>query len=388
MASGNGGGSRIVGPTALRSALGTALLLGVACGGNSKTNKPEHGDGGNTSGGVSGTGAGATSGSGGEVGGGVGGGTATGGSGDEGGDGGDTDRGGDAGASGTDTGGNGGAAGGAGKGGAGPGGVGGSAGFIIIVGGASGTGGSTGPGLCASTGPALKGVLRDFQPTWMGVQGHPDFEPQVTKPSAINFFNMVETGIVQTRLDTVDRKPVYAHGVEGSNTTIGPAYFPSWFSDVPGVNVSRDYYLEFVESQTMPGIWVFDKAPFLPIDDGPACPFMPQTPCLMGNSRNYPTHNYALSYEFHTRFVYKTGLSFLFSGDDDVWVFVNGSLAIDLGGIHQRSEARLNLDAIAGLVVGEEYPLDFFWAERHVTQSNFRVETTLDLINCAVDVPR
>jgi fibro-slime domain-containing protein len=267
--------------------------------------------------------------------------------------------------------------------------AGGSAGLIIPVGGASGTGGGMNPTTCASTGARLQGVLRDFQPTWMSVQGHPDFEPQVTKPSALNFFNMVETGIVQARIsDAVNRKPLYAHGAEGSNTTIGAAYFPSWFRDVPGVNVTRDYYLEFVESTTTPGIWVFDRAPFLPIDDGPGCPFMPQTPCLLGNSRNYPTHNYALTLEFHTRFVYRAGASFLFAGDDDVWVFVNGSLAVDLGGIHQRTEARLNLDSISGLVVGQEYNLDFFWAERHVTQSNFRIETTLDLINCSIDVPR
>jgi fibro-slime domain-containing protein len=205
----------------------------------------------------------------------------------------------------------------------------------------------------------------------------------------VNFFNMVETGIVQARIsDAANRKPLYAHGAEGSNTTIGPAYFPSWFTDLPGVNMSMDYYLEFVESTTTPGIWVFDRAPFLPIDDGPTCPLMPQTPCLMGNSRNYPTHNYAMTLEFHTRFVYRAGASFFFSGDDDVWVFVNGSLVVDLGGIHQRADARINLDAIAGLAVGQEYNLDFFWAERHVTQSNFRIETTLDLINCTIDVPR
>jgi fibro-slime domain-containing protein len=222
----------------------------------------------------------------------------------------------------------------------------------------------------------------------MGVQGHPDFEPQVTKPSAIDFFNQVETGIVRTSIDAATRKPVYARGAEGSNTTIGPAYFPSWFLDVPNVNVSRDYYLEFVESSVTPGLWVFDRAPFLPIDDGLNCPFVPQTPCLLGNSPNYPTHNYALTYEFHTRFVYRPGMSFLFSGDDDVWVFVNGSLAMDLGGIHQRTEARLDLAESSGLVAGVEYYLDFFWAERHVTASNFRIETTLDLINCAVDVAR
>jgi fibro-slime domain-containing protein len=272
-------------------------------------------------------------------------------------------------------------------------GLGGSGGTIPVGGtssGASGSGGTQGGIQCVGNGAGLRGVLRDFQPTWMGVMGHPDFEPQVTKPTAVNFFNMVERGIVQPRIsDEVNRKPVYAGPATGTNTTIGQAYFPSWFQDTPGANVSIDYTLTFIESTTTPGLYVFDKAPFLPVDDGPNCPVMPQTPCLLGNSRNYNTHNYALTFEFHTKFVYKTGMSFLFSGDDDVWVFVNGALAIDLGGIHQKEGATLNLDsANPPLVVGQEYILDFFWAERHVTQSNFHIETSLDFINCSIDVPK
>jgi hypothetical protein len=30
---------------------------------------------------------------------------------------------------------------------------------------------------------------------------------------------------------------------------------------------------------------------------------------------------------------------------------------------------------------GETYPIDFFFAERHRTQSNFRIETTLEMEN-------
>jgi fibro-slime domain-containing protein len=271
----------------------------------------------------------------------------------------------------------------------------GGAGGVIQVGGTTGNGGTTGAGgtqggiQCVGNGAGLRAVLRDFQPPFNGLMGHPDFEPQLTKPTAINFFNMVETGIVQPRIDEATRKPLYAGGAGGTNTTMGPAYFPSWFKDEPSINMSIDYVLPFVESPMGSGLYVFDKSPFLPVDDGANCPVMPQTPCLMGNSRNYPTHNYALTLEFHTKFVYKPGLSFLFSGDDDVWVFVNGALAIDLGGIHQRTEARLNLDAAQPpLEVGKEYILDFFWADRHVTASNFHVETSLDFINCSIDVPK
>jgi len=268
---------------------------------------------------------------------------------------------------------------------------GGTGGVIPISGttGAGGSGGTQGGIQCVGNGAGLRAVIRDFQPPYMGLMGHPDFEPQLTKPTAINFFNMVERGIVQPRIDEATRKPLYAGGAGGTNTTMGPAYFTSWFTDTPTVNMTLDYVLPFVEEVVGSGIYVFDRAPFLPIDDGPNCPVMPQTPCLMGNSRNYPTHNYSLTLEFHTKFVYKPGLSFRFSGDDDVWVFVNGALAIDLGGIHQRTEATLNLDsAQPPLEVGKEYILDFFWADRHVTQANFRVETSLDFINCSIDVPR
>jgi fibro-slime domain-containing protein len=272
---------------------------------------------------------------------------------------------------------------------------GGGSGLIIGNGGSSGSSGASGSGgtqggiQCVGNGAGLRAVIRDFQPPYMGLMGHPDFEPHLTKPTALNFYNMLEPGIVQPRIDEATRKPLYAGGAAGTNTTMGPAYFPSWFTDTPGVNMSIDYVLTFVEEVMGSGIYVFDRAPFLPIDDGATCPVMPQTPCLMGNSRNYPTHNYALTLEFHTKFVYKPGLSFRFSGDDDVWVFVNGALAIDLGGIHQRTEATLNLDqAQPPLEVGKEYILDFFWADRHVTQANFRVETSLDFINCSIDVPK
>ena len=35
--------------------------------------------------------------------------------------------------------------------------------------------------------------------------------------------------------------------------------------------------------------------------------------------------------EIHQNFIYRKGLKFNFSGDDDVWAFVNDSLRMDLG---------------------------------------------------------
>jgi fibro-slime domain-containing protein len=59
-------------------------------------------------------------------------------------------------------------------------------------------------------------------------------------------------------------------------------------------------------------------------------------------------------------------------------VFINGKLVIDLGGVHGAESATVLLDSL-GLTRGSTYPLDLFFAERHVTGSHFRVDTSLRL---------
>ena len=72
------------------------------------------------------------------------------------------------------------------------------------------------------------------------------------------------------------------------------------------------------------------------------------------------------------------GQIFKFVGDDDVWVFINDQLVIDLGGVHAARTQYVDLSRL-GLVDGETYALDFFFAERHRAQSNFRIVTNLEL---------
>jgi fibro-slime domain-containing protein len=73
-------------------------------------------------------------------------------------------------------------------------------------------------------------------------------------------------------------------------------------------------------------------------------------------------------------------------------VFFNGRLGIDIGGVHAAESAAFDLDANAGkfgLTKGSKYPLDVFHAERHTHASNFRVDTTLEFVNCdKIVIPR
>ncbi len=91
-----------------------------------------------------------------------------------------------------------------------------------------------------------------------------------------------------------------------------------------------------------------------------------------------PPHNFGFTMELHWEFTYQTGLTFEFSGDDDVWVFINGQRVIDLGGIHGTTTAQVNLDNTPlGMNVGQKYKLDLFYAERHVVGSDIEITTNV-----------
>lgn len=93
---------------------------------------------------------------------------------------------------------------------------------------------------------------------------------------------------------------------------------------------------------------------------------------------NTSGHNFGFTMKFQAKFVYIPGQEFEFLGDDDVWVFINNRLVVDIGGQHQEVSGSVNLDTL-GLTPGETYPFHIFYVERHTSSSNFKMRTSMDL---------
>lgn len=200
----------------------------------------------------------------------------------------------------------------------------------------------------------VTGTVRDFQ------MAHPDFERgQIGH----------RTGMVLERLSD-DGKPVFAYEA-GNGIIYSPETFAEWYRDIPGVNQSLPLTISLSNTEANPNIYDYGTPSFFPIDDQ-----------LYGNEGN--VHNYHFTFELHANFTYQGGEVFNFTGDDDVWVFLNGILALDLGGTHGAMSASIDLDSVAaevGLETDGLARFAFFFAERHTTQSNCFISTTITFLD-------
>lgn len=180
---------------------------------------------------------------------------------------------------------------------------------------------------------------------------HPDFGCHMSGAG-------ITYGLVLDTLDA-DRKPQYNPDIPavtgGSNPMITSAEtFAQWFHSVDGVNTTSTGTLPLVEDPPGSGVYKYESTDYVVV----------------------PGQG-SFTSEIHSEFVYEAGQVFTFSGDDDVWIFIDGTLAVDVGGLHTEETGSIDLDTL-GLTPGETYNIDMFHAERCYPVSVFKLQTSID----------
>lgn len=216
----------------------------------------------------------------------------------------------------------------------------------------------------------LKITIRDFD------ESHPDMELDDYDSNGL----MPITGVLETELGE-DGKPVFSNDPDGFYTFEGEESFYDWYHDT---DCNMTFKKEIVIESDLKNPWIFtyNSNEFFPltIDEG-----FGMTP----EAHNPWELNFLFTTEIHLIFQYVVGQWFTFIGDDDLWIFINNKMALDLGGVHRSEEGTIDLDEMAeyfGIDPGIYYHLDIFHAERHTSASNFCIETNIScFISTEVD---
>lgn len=163
-------------------------------------------------------------------------------------------------------------------------------------------------------------------------------------------------------------------GAANTGGVSSAATFAQWFTDVPGTNVSQRAYLSMTKDSS--GVYSFVTSDFTPIDKE-----------MYGNQGVDHNRGFTATIDAQATYSKCTGQFIEYSGSGDAWIFINGKLALDLGGTHAGASQTALLDRL-GLTDGSSVHVQIFYAQRTSNNATFslRTNTVLSTPN-SVGVP-
>ncbi|MEN9309127.1 MAG: hypothetical protein RL173_3059, partial [Fibrobacterota bacterium] len=252
---------------------------------------------------------------------------------------------------------------------------------------------TTTPSLKDCSTDTLKLVMEVFDFKGRGeVGGNPSFQVGGTADNLGTASSGLVKGMVQSSLSTAGL-PVYTgrdsgYQIGGINTIgkgiaggpYGKSTPSNWFDTttlkaaVPGIQIGHSCLeLPLAKGPADSGYYEYNNQSFYPVDT--ITDRRGYSPLVAADNK---LHNFLFCMQGHAAFEYTPGLKFEFRGDDDVWVFINKKLAVDLGGTHGPESTYVNLDKLK-LREGSVYPFDIFYCERQTNGSSIQIRTTMDL---------
>ncbi len=183
------------------------------------------------------------------------------------------------------------------------------------------------------------------------------FETQGSSPSCVT---INDTGAVRGSGD--------AGGISSASA------FSMWFDNRAGYNVSALRTVSLVRGTD--GVYSYSTPDFHPIDGD-----------LYGNGTS--AHNRGFTYAVDASFSYCgcTGQFFEYTGDGEAWLYINGALVMDVGGVKVGARQYVDMDRL-GLTDGQKVSLKFFTAQRSTTSAALGIKTNIVLETTAgLNVP-
>jgi len=214
--------------------------------------------------------------------------------------------------------------------------------------------------------------------------------------------NANDPGAVQYYLNATAQWRMPNLSTRKLNTIHDAAMFSYWYRDNDQFNIPFNLNLVVSNAETCNSlVYQYTNLEFFPING-------------QGFGNMYQSKNFAFTLVSNLRFTYQGNEHFNFLGDDDLWVFINDRLAMDLGGVHSATGGSLDLTwpdggcdkyklpdppvacytlgstpptipcaCLLGLTgPGNSYTFDLYYNERHTSKSTLQFSTSL-FLQCA-----